>query len=142
MYTPSFFLLALLSLGYCVVAVLLIKKIVALKSNKEEADKGWKIKVNFDTSKATNPATGLPPISDIEIEGSEKNIKTLLQENDTVHISEKQKTKTDITFQQDSKSVATGIDNGIKYGLIIGIPIVFIILIFINHAKRQKNTSK
>ena len=36
--------------------------------NKEEADKGWKIKVNFDTSKATNPATGLPPISDIEIE--------------------------------------------------------------------------
>ena len=30
--------------------------------NKEEADKGWKIKVNFDTSKATNPATGLPPI--------------------------------------------------------------------------------
>lgn len=112
---------------------------------------GWKIKVNFDTSKATNPATGLPPISDIEIEGSEKNIKTLLQENDTVHISEKQKTKTDITFQQDSKleshrdagnSVATGIDNGIKYGLIIGIPIVFIILIFINHAKRQKNTSK
>ena len=119
--------------------------------NKEEADKGWKIKVNFDTSKATNPATGLPPISDIEIEGSEKNIKTLLQENDTVHISEKQKTKTDITFQQDSKleshrdadnSVATGIDNGIKYGLIIGIPIVFIILIFINHAKRQKNTSK
>ena len=32
MYTPSFFLLALLSLGYCVVAVLLIKKIVALKS--------------------------------------------------------------------------------------------------------------
>ena len=82
---------------------------------------------------------------------SEKNIKTLLQENDTVHISEKQKTKTDITFQQDSKleshrdadnSVATGIDNGIKYGLIIGIPIVFIILIFINHAKRQKNTSK
>ena len=117
----------------------------------KEADKGWKIKVNFDTSKATNPATGLLPISDIEIEGSEKNIKTLLQENDTVHISEKQKTKTDITFQQDSKleshrdagnSVATGIDNGIKYGLIIGIPIVFIILIFINHAKRQKNTSK
>ena len=52
--------------------------------NKEEADKGWKIKVNFDTSKATNPATGLPPISDIEIEGSEKNIKTLLDRKSVV----------------------------------------------------------
>ena len=53
------------------------------KLNQEEAGKGWKVKVNFDTSKPADPETGLSPISNIEIEGNEKTVKTLLQEDDT-----------------------------------------------------------
>lgn len=120
--------------------------------NQEEADKDWKIKVNFDTSQPANPETGLPPISDIEIEGSEKTIKTLLQKDDTTHVSDTQKTQTDITLLQNietqshkdaGSTVAGGIDSGIKYGLIIGIPLVLIILTSIIYARyRQKNPSK
>ena len=63
--------------------------------NQEEAGKGWKVKVNFDTSKLADPETGLSPISNIEIEGNEKTVKTLLQEDDTIHVSESQETKND-----------------------------------------------
>ena len=120
--------------------------------NQEEAGKGWKVKVNFDTSKPADPETGLSPISNIEIEGNEKTVKTLLQEDDTIHVSESQETKNDLTLQQSKQStfhkdagssVAAGIDNGIKYGLIIGIPIILIILTLIIHARfKQKDPSK
>ena len=122
------------------------------KLNQEEAGKGWKVKVNFDTSKPADPETGLSPISNIEIEGSKTTIKTLLQKDDTTRISDKQETTTDVTFQQNkqsesqknaSGSIADGIDDGFKYGLIIGIPILLIILILPFYAKyRQKNPSK
>lgn len=120
--------------------------------NQEEAAKGWKVKVDFDTTKPADPSTGLPPISNIEIEGSETTIKTLLQKDDTTHISDKQETTTDITLQQNKQSesqkntggsIATGIDDGLKYGLIIGIPVILIILILPFYVKyRQKNPSK
>ncbi|MCS2388835.1 hypothetical protein NXX60_26515 [Bacteroides thetaiotaomicron] len=176
MHTFLFVLPALHALVLFVVAVLLIKTIVALKSkpvflsqtqalrirtedtcsrfnlNQEEAGKGWKVKVNFDTSKPADPETGLSPISNIEIEGNEKTVKTLLQEDDTIHVSESQETKNDLTLQQSKQSashkdagssVAAGIDNGIKYGLIIGIPIILIILTLIIHARfKQKDSSK
>lgn len=119
---------------------------------QEQTGKNWKVKVNFDTSKPTDPSTRLPPISDIEIEGSETTAKTLLQKIDTTHVSDKQETKTDISLQQDkhseshidtNSSAATGLDNGIKYGLIIGIPIALIILTLPIYARyKQKNTSK
>lgn len=122
------------------------------KLNQEEAGKGWKVKVNFDTSKPADPETGLSPISNIEIEGNEKTVKTLLQEDDTIHVSESQETKNDLTLQQSKQSashkdagssVAAGIDNGIQYGLIIGIPIILIILTLIIHARfKQKDPSK
>ena len=112
--------------------------------NQEEA--------NFDTSKPADPETGLSPISNIEIEGNEKTVKTLLQEDDTIHVSESQETKNDLTLQQSKQSashkdagssVAAGIDNGIQYGLIIGIPIILIILTLIIHARfKQKDPSK
>ena len=117
------------------------------KLNQEEAGKGWKVKVNFDTSKPADPETGLSPI-----EGNEKTVKTLLQEDDTIHVSESQETKNDLTLQQSKQSashkdagssVAAGIDNGIQYGLIIGIPIILIILTLIIHARfKQKDPSK
>ena len=120
--------------------------------NQKQTGKDWKVKVNFDTTKSADPSTGLPPISNIEIEGSKTTIKTLLQKDDTTRISDKQETTTDITFQQNkqsesqknaSGSIADGIDDGFKYGLIIGIPILLIILILPFYAKyRQKNPSK
>lgn len=120
--------------------------------NQKKTSKDWKVKVNFDTSKPTNPSTGLHPISDIEIEGSETTIKTLLQKDDTIHLSEEQKATTNITHLQEKQteshknadgSVATGIDSGIKYGLIIGIPAALILLILIYNARyKQKNPSK
>lgn len=175
MHTFLFVLPALHALVLFVVAVLLIKTIVALKSkpvflsqtqlyvsdedacslfnlNQEEAGKDWKVKVNFDTSKPADPETGLSPISNIEIEGNEKTVKTLLQEDDTIHVSESQETKNDLTLQQSKQSashkdagssVAAGIDNGIQYGLTIGIPIILIILTLIIHARfKQKDSSK
>ena len=120
--------------------------------NQEQTGKDWKVKVNFDTTKSADLSTGLPPISNIEIEGSKTTIKTLLQKDDTTRISDKQETTTDVTFQQNkqsesqknaSGSIADGIDDGFKYGLIIGIPILLIILILPFYAKyRQKNPSK
>ena len=120
--------------------------------NQEQTGKDWKVKVNFDTTKSAAPSTGLPPISNIEIEGNEKTVKTLLQEDDTIHVSESQETKNDLTLQQSKQSashkdagssVAAGIDNGIQYGLIIGIPIILIILTLIIHARfKQKDSSK
>ena len=76
------------------------------KLNQEEAGKGWKVKVNFDTSKPADPETGLSPISNIEIEGNEKTVKTLLQEDDTIHVSESQETKNDLTLQQSKQSAS------------------------------------
>ena len=126
----------------------------ALRIRTEDACSrfNWKVKVNFDTSKPADPETGLSPISNIEIEGNEKTVKTLLQEDDTIHVSESQETKNDLTLQQSKQStfhkdagssVAAGIDNGIKYGLIIGIPIILIILTLIIHARfKQKDPSK
>lgn len=120
--------------------------------NQEQKEKNWKIKVNFDTTKPADPATGLHPISGMEIEGNENTIKTLLQKNDSTHVTDKQETKNDITFQQykhtvthkdADSSAATGVDTGIKYGLIIGIPIILITLTLIIYARyRQKNPSK
>lgn len=120
--------------------------------NQEEADKCWKIKVKFDTTQPANPDTGLPPISDIEVEGSEKTINTLLQKDDATHVSDTQESKTDITLIQDKETkshkdtestVAGGIASGIKYGLIISIPIILIILTSTIYARyRQKNPSK
>lgn len=119
---------------------------------KKKRAKAGKSKLTSDTSKPADPETGLSPISNIEIEGNEKTVKTLLQEDDTIHVSESQETKNDLTLQQSKQSashkdagssVAAGIDNGIQYGLIIGIPIILIILTLIIHARfKQKDPSK
>ena len=122
------------------------------KLNQEQEEKNWKVKVKFDTTQPFDSITGLPPISDIEIEGCENTIKTLLQKDDSTYVTNKEKKKTIVTLQQNKQSeshkytngsVATGIDDGLKYGLIIGIPIIFIIIISISYARyRQKNPSK
>jgi hypothetical protein len=120
--------------------------------SKEQNEKGWKVKVKFDTTQPSDSVTGLPPISGIEIEGCKNTIKTLLQKDDSAHVTNKEEKKTAVTLQQNkqseshkdiSGSVATGIDDGLKYGLMIGIPIILIIIIFISYARyRQKNPSK
>ena len=162
MHTFLFVLPALHALVLFVVAVLLIKTIVALKSKPVFLSQtqlyASELKMPAPDSnlikkkRAADPETGLSPISNIEIEGNEKTVKTLLQEDDTIHVSESQETKNDLTLQQSKQSashkdagssVAAGIDNGIQYGLIIGIPIILIILTLIIHARfKQKDPSK
>lgn len=176
MHTFLFVLPALHALVLFVVAVLLIKTIVALKSKpvflsqtqlyaselkmpapdsnliKKKRAKAGKSKLTSTHQSRQIRETGLSPISNIEIEGNEKTVKTLLQEDDTIHVSESQETKNDLTLQQSKQSashkdagssVAAGIDNGIQYGLIIGIPIILIILTLIIHARfKQKDPSK
>lgn len=176
MHTFLFVLPALHALVLFVVAVLLIKTIVALKSKpvflsqtqlyaselkipapdstliKKKRAKAGKSKLTSTHQSRQIRRPALSPISNIEIEGNEKTVKTLLQEDDTIHVSESQETKNDLTLQQSKQSashkdagssVAAGIDNGIKYGLIIGIPIILIILTLIIHARfKQKDSSK
>ena len=175
MHTFLFVLPALHALVLFVVAVLLIKTIVALKSKpvflsqtqlyaselkipapdstliKKKRAKAGKSKLT-STHQSRQIRRPAYPRSNIEIEGNEKTVKTLLQEDDTIHVSESQETKNDLTLQQSKQSashkdagssVAAGIDNGIKYGLIIGIPIILIILTLIIHARfKQKDSSK
>lgn len=96
------------------------------------------------------PQPAYSPLSGIEIEGSEKQSKTAQESNDTVH-SSNSSSKREVSGQtiqresgtetkKDSK-VATGTDDGIRNGLSIGIPLLFIIIALSYYAKRQ-NTSK
>ncbi|MCE8600197.1 hypothetical protein PDM24_11645 [Bacteroides fragilis] len=121
-----------------------------VKTTKDEHSSSWKITYHFDTAQTPDPTTGLPPLSGIEIEGSEKQSKTAQESNDTVH-SSNSSSKREISGQtiqresgtetkKDSK-VATGTDDGIRNGLSIGIPLLFIIIALSYYAKRQ-NTSK
>ena len=174
MHTFLFVLPALHALVLFVVAVLLIKTIVALKSKpvflsqtqlyaselkmpapdsnliKKKRAKAGKSKLTstHQSRQIRRPAYPRYRISRL----NEKTVKTLLQEDDTIHVSESQETKNDLTLQQSKQSashkdagssVAAGIDNGIQYGLIIGIPIILIILTLIIHARfKQKDPSK
>ena len=175
MHTFLFVLPALHALVLFVVAVLLIKTIVALKSKpvflsqtqlyaselkmpapdsnliKKKRAKAGKSKLTstHPSRQIRRPAYPRYRISRLK---ERKTVKTLLQEDDTIHVSESQETKNDLTLQQSKQSashkdagssVAAGIDNGIQYGLIIGIPIILIILTLIIHARfKQKDPSK
>ena len=173
MYTLSFILLAFQLVYCCVLVVLLLYILINSKrmelfsiitmnsipvpeplphKSKPLKTNGssWKITYHFDTTQTPDPTTGLPPLSGIEIEGSEKQSKTAQESNDTVH-SSNSSSKREVSGQtiqresgtetrKDSK-VATGTDDGIRNGLSIGIPLLFIIIALSYYAKRQ-NISK
>lgn len=46
-----------------------------VKTTKDEHGSSWKITYHFDTTQTPDPTTGLPPLSGIEIEGSENRVK-------------------------------------------------------------------
>ena len=164
MHTLSSILLALLLPGYCVVAVVLFKTIVVLKnkaiflsqiphcelepkipthdstSTKNKRVKTGKLKL---TSTQRNQQTHLPDYPQYRIsrlKGARQRSKLCFRKM-TLHvylINRKQR-----LTSRFSGSIADGIDDGFKYGLIIGIPILLIILILPFYAKyRQKNPSK
>lgn len=121
-----------------------------VKANQEELNKNWKITYHFDSALPTDPTTGLPPVSGIEIEGSEKQIKAMQASIDSVHASSSSSTKDSLKIATDQQSntntdvsnkVAAGADDGIRNGLTIGIPLCIIIIALSYYAKRQ-NTSK
>ena len=104
---------------------------------EEQNQKTWKATINYDTSKPADASTGLPPVSSIEIEGSEKEVKAMLEKEDTIRSQEGEESSSRLEIQDrrlleketnTNLSAATGIESGFKYGLIIGIPIVLIII--------------
>lgn len=117
-----------------------------VKTEKDEQGKYWKITYRFDTSQPTNPTTGLPPISDIEVEGSENTTQTKQETNESVQLSDSTSTKNDLTLDTHKESetqtksdggALTGVDDGLRYGLIIGIPLALIIFIRIYYARKK-----
>ena len=122
------------------------------KTEKDEQGSGWKITYHFDTSQPINPITGLPPTSGIQIEGSQNTIKTKEEKNQSEQLSDstsnESKTNQSTSNESATQSVMeaeglTGIDDGLKTGLAIGIPIAFILLALIYYVRYHKtNTSK
>lgn len=121
-----------------------------VRTNQEELGKSWKITYHFDNTSPVNPTTGLPAVSSIEIEGSEKQIKAMQTSIDSVHTSSSSTTKGSLnaTANQESDTdidgshkAATGIDDGLKHGLTVGIPLFIFIIALSYYAKRQ-NTQK
>lgn len=108
----------------------------------------WKITYHFDTSKPTDPTTGLPPTSRMEVEGSQVQQQTERQENvssetsDTLNYQKKTKSSTNNLEQQDTdKHIESGtrIERSIAAGIILFIIVIAIILYVRSHPSKQNN---
>lgn len=108
----------------------------------------WKITWHFDTSQPADPATGLPPTSKLEVEGSETRKQIENRENVSSETSDSlsyQKTETGTSNeynQQDSqkqKEAGTGIERSIATGIILLSIIIGIILYVRSHPSKQDN---
>lgn len=119
----------------------------------QEEDSNWyRITYTFDTSQPTNPATGLSPISGYSIEGSQTKSKGMQEADHVTHAHDSVATTTDICISSDSTQeseinasgeLLSGIDQGIKTGLSVGIPLLLIILsLFIYARIRKKDSSE
>ena len=105
----------------------------------------WKITWHFDTSKPTDPVTGLPPTSKLEVEGSEIRKQVEQQENVSSQTSDSvsyQKTDTgssnEYTQQESQKKTesGTGIERSIAIGIILLSIIIGIILYVRSHTSK------
>lgn len=108
----------------------------------------WKITYHFDTSKPSDPSTGLPPTSQLEIEGSEIHTQVEGQENVSSETSgsvsyhhEQAKSSSAADRQDDSKQKATGtsIEKSIAAGIILITFTLAIILYVRSHSSKQNN---
>lgn len=108
----------------------------------------WKVTYHYDTSKPADPATGLPPISKLEVEGSQSREKVEHLENVSSETSDTlsyQKTATGSTneySQQDSlqqRETGTGIERSLAIGIILLFIIIGIILYVRSHSSKQDN---
>lgn len=117
-----------------------------VKTERDEQGNHWKITYRFDTSLPADPSTGRSPISDIEVEGSQSTAHTRQEANESAQLSDSSATENGLTIDTSKESetqtksdggALTGVDDGIKYGLIIGIPLAFIIFILTYHARKK-----
>lgn len=108
----------------------------------------WRITCHFDTSKPTDPITGLPPTSQLEIEGSEIRTQVESQENvscetsDTVsYHHDEVKDSSTVDQQNDNKQKETGtnIEKSIGAGIILIALTLAIILYVRSHPSKQNN---
>lgn len=119
-----------------------------VQTHSDTNGKKWKITYHYDTSKPADPATGLPPTSKVEIEGSEIQQQLEQLENVSSETSDTisyQKTATGSTneySQQDSlkqKETGTGIERSLAIGIILLFIIIGIILYVRSHPSKQDN---
>lgn len=110
----------------------------------------YRIVWHFDTSLPTDPDTGLPPVSSLEIEGSQTTQHASRQEDTNTALTDSLSINKEFDLiaiddsdsQSDSdRSALTQIGEGIKTGLIIGIPVTIILIALIYYV-RKKNSSK
>lgn len=119
-----------------------------VQTHSDISGKKWKVTYHYDTSKPADPATGLPPTSKVEIEGSEVHQQEEQLENVSSETSDTvsyQKTATGSTneySQQDSqkqKGTGIGIERSIATGIILLFIIIAIILYVRSHPSKQDN---
>lgn len=108
----------------------------------------WKITYRFDTSKPSDPLTGLPPASQLEIEGSEIHTQMENQTNVSSETSdsvsyhhEQAKSSSTINQQNDNKQKETGtrIEKSIGTGIILIVFTLAIILYVRSYSSKQNN---
>lgn len=108
----------------------------------------WKITYLFDTSKPSDPFTGLPPTSQLEIEGSEihtqmesrTNVSSETSDSVSYHY-EQAKSSSTISQQNDNKQKETGtrIEKSIGSGIILIALTLSIILYVRSYSSKQNN---
>lgn len=108
----------------------------------------WKITYRFDTSKPTDPLTGLPPTSQLEVEGSEmrtqvENLEKVSSEtSDSVSYHHEQAISSSTIDQQNNnkqKETGTNIEKSIGAGIILIALTIAIILYVRSHSSKQNN---
>lgn len=108
----------------------------------------WKITYRFDTSKPSDPFTGLPPTSQMEIEGNEIHTQMEIQTNISSETSdsvsyhhEQAKSSSTKNQQNDNKQKETGtrIEKSIGTGIILITLTLSIILYVRSYSSKQNN---
>lgn len=119
-----------------------------VQTHSDTSGKKWKVTYHYDTSKPADPATGLPPTSKLEIEGSEIQQQLEQLENvssetsDTISYQKSETGTTNAYSQEDSRKqqeTGTGIERSIATGIILLFITIAIILYVRSHPSKQDN---
>lgn len=116
-----------------------------VQSHADIAGNTWKITWHFDTSQPADPATGLPPASSMEIEGSEIRKHVEKQENVSYETSDslsyhKVEESTSKGYSEENSERQKQSGTSIERSIATGILLIFIVIVFIIYVR--SNPSK